>query len=164
MTTNQMPCNAPRESRTSFETVSTIADNNENYDVCHNRHSASIETSSRDQIATGLDHHKQPEKDSSIQFVAPLDKKKYSVLRQSWKTPIGIVGFYLLAISFAAAHLGLFTYLNGKIINSENESFPHSSTTNKRMPRLYRWSLSLPFERRYSLVSAYRILSTCGRI
>jgi hypothetical protein len=101
MRTDQVPDNARRESRQSFESVSSIANNNENRDalrdnMSHNEHSASFGTTSNDQTAPCLEHHEPTEEKTSSRFDTSLDKGKYSVLRRSWKTSAGVVGFYLL--------------------------------------------------------------------
>jgi hypothetical protein len=169
MPTDRVPDNARRESRQSFESVSSITDNNENRDTCtdnmrHNEHSAALETTSNDQAAPGLEHHEQAEEETSSRFNTSLNKGKYSVLRRSWKTSTGVVGFYLLgksqcsnkqgkhtdmftaALSCAGAHLGLFTYLNGKIINLKNEELPYPSTTSSASGQYQPVLCSIPVE------------------
>jgi hypothetical protein len=101
MPTDQVPDNARRQCRQSFESVSSITDNHEDRNTCrdnmsHNEHSAALKTTSNDQVATGLKHHEHAEEETSSRFDTSLDKGKYSVLRRSWKTSTGVVGFYLL--------------------------------------------------------------------
>ena len=88
-----------------------------------------------------------------------------SVWRRSWKTVAGIVGFYIIGMSFlpttfgiiliirdsallcAIAHHSVFVYLNGRVVNLSSEKLQFDTTT---VSQMYATTTSL------ALVTAFR--------